>query len=175
MNLIVSDQILLSEIRRADKAAYLEHLNEKEIYDLTLRIPFPYTEADADAWLALVEKRYQAQGRHLHWAIRNAEGYLIGAIGFDGSVISKDRRAEVGYWLAKPYWGRGIMTAVVRRACDFAFNDWGLVKITANVFAFNVASARVLEKCGFEQEGYLKRHVFKNGNYCDRKMFALLR
>jgi RimJ/RimL family protein N-acetyltransferase len=175
MKLIVDDQIQLSEIRRSDKAAYLEHLNEKQISDSTLRIPFPYTEADADAWLALLEKKHQKQGQPLHWAIRNAKGYLIGAIGFDGSVIDTDRRAEVGYWLAKPYWGRGIMTAVVRRGCDFAFNDWGLVKITAHVFAFNVASARVLEKCGFEQEGYLKRHVLKNGNYLDRKMYGRLR
>ena len=67
------------------------------------------------------------------------------------------------------------MTAVVRRACDFAFNNWGLVKIAAHVFAFNVASARVLEKCGFEQEGYLRQHVLKGGIYVDRKAYGLLR
>ena len=66
------------------------------------------------------------------------------------------------------------MTAVVRKTCEFAFAEWNLLKITAHVFAFNPASARVLEKCGFEQEGYLKKHHRKDGQLIDARLYALI-
>lgn len=100
---------------------------------------------------------------------------MIGGCGFDGVQVGKSHRAEIGYWLAKPYWGRGIMTAVVRRLCDFAFEQFGLVKITAHVFADNGASAKVLEKCGFQQEGYLRKHYLKDGQFLDSRLFALVK
>ncbi|MBY0524416.1 MAG: GNAT family N-acetyltransferase [Gemmataceae bacterium] len=65
------------------------------------------------------------------------------------------------------------MPAVVRRVCQHAFEEFGLVKITAHVFATNPASARVLQKCGFVQEGYLKKHYLKDGQYPDARLFAL--
>ena len=82
---------------------------------------------------------------------------------------------EIGYWLAKPFWGRGIMTAVVRTLCDYAFAEFGLVKISAHVFANNPASARVLEKCGFVREGLLRRHYHKDGQYFDGLALGLLK
>lgn len=67
------------------------------------------------------------------------------------------------------------MTAVVRRACEFAFAEFGLVKIVAHVFADNTASAKVLEKCGFVQEGYLRKHHLKEGRFLDARLFALVK
>ena len=67
------------------------------------------------------------------------------------------------------------MTAVVCRACEFAFSEFGLVKITAHVFANNPASVRVLEKCGFAQEGYLRKHYFKDDHFLDARLYALLK
>ncbi len=175
MKISVSDRIHLSEFQPADEAACVRHLKEKAIYDRTLRIPYPYTAADFRAWLAIVEKATQQQGRAVHWAIRDENDSLIGGSGFDSLQIGKSHRAEIGYWLAKPYWGGGIMTSVVRRLCDLAFAEFGLVKITAHVFADNPASARVLEKSGFEQEGYLRKHYVKDGQYLDARLYALLR
>jgi RimJ/RimL family protein N-acetyltransferase len=175
MQINVNGHFYLSEIQASDLAAFVEYLAEKEIYDRTLRIPHPYTEADAQAWLAIVEKTTREQGRPVKWAIRDRDDRLIGGVGFDDFVLGKSHRAEIGYWLAKPYWGRGIMTAVVQKACAFAFAEFGLVKITAHVFADNLASARVLEKCGFELEGYLKKHYLKDGRLLDAKAYALFR
>lgn len=172
MNLAVRDQIYMTEIRASDKAALIQHLNDREIYDRTLRIPFPYTEDDAEEWLALVAKATKQHGQPVNFAIRNAASELVGGCGFDRPA--KSHRAEIGYWLAKPYWNRGIMTDVVRAACEFAFAEWGLVKISAHVFSFNPASVRVLEKCGFEQEGFLKKHFQKDGQFIDAKLFALV-
>jgi len=169
----VDDRIQLSAFRRSDKAALLEHLNEKEIYDCTLRIPYPYTEVHAEEWLARAEILDRREGPKTGWAIRNEAGLLIGGIRFEDVEIGKTHRAEIGYWLAKPYWGQGIMTAVVKKACEFAFSELGLAKITAQVFAFNTASAR--EKCGFGMEGYLKKHCWKDERPIDIRAYALLR
>ena len=62
MNIVISDQIHLPEFRPSDKNALVEHLNERDIYDRTLRIPFPYTAANADEWLTLVVKITKEQG-----------------------------------------------------------------------------------------------------------------
>jgi [ribosomal protein S5]-alanine N-acetyltransferase len=175
MKIIVNDQVHLSEFRFSDKDALIEHLNDRDIYDRTLRIPFPYTAVDADEWLSLYAKAADQHGQPAHFAIRNAEDHLIGASGFSDFEIGKSHRAEVGYWLAKPYWGQGIMTAVVQRVCQPAFEEFGLVKIIAQVRSENMASARVLEKCGFQQEGYLRRHFLKDGKFVDARLFALLR
>src|SRR5262249_41514483 len=126
-------------------------------------------------WLALVAKITQQQGRPVQWAIRSTDDALIGGCGFDGFQVGQSHRAEVGYWLAKPFWGRGIMTAVVEPWCRTAFAEFGLVKITAHVFAGNPASARVLEKCGFQQEGLLRKHFLKDDTFIDARLFALLK
>ena len=89
--------------------------------------------------------------------------------------IGKSHRAEVGYWLAKTFWGRGIMSAVVRRVCQHAFDEFALVKIIAHVVTHNPASARVLEKCGFQQEGFLRKHFCKDGKLIDVRLFGLLK
>ena len=172
MKLAVNDQIELSEIRRDDIPSLVEHLAAKEIYDRTLRIPYPYKSADAETWLAIVAKNTDRHGQPIDLAIRDRSGKLIGCCGFDGLDVERTHKAEIGYWLAKPYWGRGIMSEVVPVACRWAFAEFGLAKITAWVFAFNAASARVLEKCGFEQEGYLKKHYRKGGRLIDARIFA---
>jgi RimJ/RimL family protein N-acetyltransferase len=175
MNIVVNNQIHLSEFLPSDKDALVLYLNDRDIYDRTLRIPFPYSDADADDWMALVVKSTQQQGRPVQWAIRTGDDALVGGCGFDDFQVGKSHRAEVGYWLAKPYWRQGIMTAVVSRLCRHAFEEFGLAKITAHVFPHNLASARVLAKCGFQEEGFLRKHFLKEGKLLDGRLFALLR
>ena len=174
MKILVNSEVHLSEFRLSDRCAIVALLNDQDIYDLTLRIPFPYSETDADAFLARVAKATEQQGQPAHFAIRTGDDSLIGGCGFDGFQVGKSHRAEVGYWLAKSWWGQGIMTAVVQRLCQHAFDEFGLAKITAHVFTGNRASARVLEKCGFVQEGLLRKHFFKDDKLIDARLFALL-
>lgn len=174
MRIVVNDQVHLSEFLASDKEALVGHLNDREIYDRTLRIPFPYTDNDADEWLALYARITEQQGQVVHFAIRRPDDALIGGCGFNGFELGKSHLAEFGYWLAKPLWGRGIMTAVVRRVCQHAFEQFGLVKIIVHVHAQNLASARVLEKCGFQQEGFLRKHCLKNGEFIDARLFGLV-
>ena len=175
MTIVVNNQIHLSEFRPSDKCAIVALLNDQDIYDLTLRIPFPYSETDADAFLGRVAQATEQQGQPTHFAIRTGDDALIGGCGLNEFEVGKSHRAEVGYWLAKPWWGQGIMTAVVRRLCHHAFEEFRLAKITAHVFTLNPASARVLEKCGFVQEGLLRNHFLKDGKLIDVRLFALPR
>jgi ribosomal-protein-alanine N-acetyltransferase len=175
MKIVVNEQIFLSEFCVSDKPALIEYLNDRDIYDRTLRIPFPYREQDADEWLALVARTTAEQGRPVQFAIRSGDAALIGGCGFMDLQVGKSHRAEIGYWLARPFWGRGIMTAVVRQACLHAFQEFGVVKITARVFAHNPASGRVLAKCGFQEEGYLRKHYLKDNQFIDARLFALVR
>jgi [ribosomal protein S5]-alanine N-acetyltransferase len=175
MKIVVNDQVHLSEFRSSDKPALIQHLNDRDIYERTLRIPFPYTEYNADEWLAVYAKATEQQGQPAHFAIRTGDDALIGGCGLNDFEIGKSHRAEVGYWLAKPLWGRGIMTAVVQQVCQHAFEEFGLVRIIAHVSTMNPASARVLEKCGFIQEGLLRKHFLKDGQFIDVALFALLR
>src|ERR1019366_3278165 len=173
MKIVVNNQLHLSEFRPSDKPALIEHLNAREIYERTFRIPFLYTDADAEAFLARVAKATDQHGQPAHFAIRSATDALIGVCGLNDFEIGKSHRAEIGYWLAKPFWGRGIMTAVVQRMCQHAFDEFALVKIMAHVVTHNPASARVLEKCGLGQEGLLRKHFLKDGKYIDARLFAL--
>lgn len=169
----VNDSIHLSEIRKSDKAAFMTHLSDGEISRYTFRIPFPYSESDAEWWISHVAETAEHYGEPIKFAIRDADENLIGTLGFDG--LKQKHCAEIGYWLAKPYWGRGIMTDVVRVACDFAFEHWALVRLTGYVFPFDKASARVLEKNGFEFEGLLRKHHKKGDEFFDTKLYALVR
>lgn len=172
----IDDEFHLSEFGWQDKAALIEHLKEKQIYLQTLAIPFPYTESDADWWINRnIEAAKRQQGRTLNWAIRrSSDGLLIGGVGFSDHKIGTVHSSELGYWLAKPYWGKGIMTEVVKVVTAFGFKELGLIRITAHIFAFNKGSARVLEKAGFLCEGHLRSHYQKEGQIIDAKIYGLL-
>lgn len=173
VQIAIADGLSLTEIRDGDQAAIVEYLNDPEIYANTLRIPSPYKPADADKYLAILAEQFAKQGFHTNFAIRNAAGRLIGGCGFEGVVVR--HRAEIGYWVARPFWGRGIATATVRAACAQAVAEWQLVRIAGLVFPFNPSSARVLEKNGFEYEGLLRKQAQKLGQYYDCRVFALVR
>jgi [ribosomal protein S5]-alanine N-acetyltransferase len=175
MNLDVGNGIRLTDVRRSDKDALVELLNNREIHDRTLRIPFPYTASDAEQWLAGIDEAIKNNEPSFKWAIRDERDRLFGGIGFDGLIIGESHRAEIGYWLGQPFWNRGIMTAAVQTVCRHAFKDLGLAKITAHVFGFNDASRRVVEKCGFELEGCLRKHFVKDGQYLDVRAYGLIR
>ena len=167
----VNEHITLSEILPKDVAAFIEFLNEKEIYVNTLAIPFPYTKENSEWFISFVKENKKKNGRIVNWAIRNKEKKLIGVVGFHDGI--NDHKAEIGYWLAKPYWGQGIMSSAVEEVCKIGFNKLGLSRITANVFEQNIGSARVLEKCGFTLEAVcLKNHYKKDGKIFNGKLYA---
>lgn len=131
------------------------------------RFPSPYRLADAEAFLATA---VEGDGE-LSWAIE-VGGEPIGGIGLIPGRDVERFSAEVGYWLAEPFWGRGFATAAVRRVVDHAFSELGLLRVWAVTFDGNPASARVLEKAGFELEGTQRKAAVKRGRIHDLLMWA---
>lgn len=169
----VGHGIALTELRRADRTSLADRLNDREIYDRLLLVPYPYSLADADRFLDIAEEATAKQGEPIHFAIRDRQGELIGGLGFQSLTLGHS--TEIGYWLGRPFWGQGIMTDVVRVAVEHAFTRWNVVRIAAHVHDFNQASARVLEKNGFQCEGLLRKRVRKNGQFLDSRLYALVR
>ncbi len=167
----VNEHITLSEITLSDIDAFIEYLNDKDIYKNTLAIPYPYTQEDGEWFVNHVKARKEENGKTVNWAIRNKEEKLIGGIGFHDGL--NGHKSEIGYWLAKPYWSKGIMSAAVKKVCEVGFNKFGLSRITATVFEHNIGSARVVEKCGFTLEAALLKNCYKkDGKLINGKLYA---
>lgn len=165
----------LSPIEPSDREALVEHLNDKEIYDNTLTIPYPYKEEDADVWIKRRLEYREKTGRDLTFAIRDENGRLIGVVGAHQTEPGESHVTEIGYWLALPYWGRGIITNAVRAFVRHLFLEMEFTRITAHVFTHNTASVHVVEKVGFKKEGLLRKHYCKDGIYYDGFAYGLLK
>ncbi|MBK8979301.1 MAG: GNAT family N-acetyltransferase [Planctomycetes bacterium] len=162
----------LRPFRADDAAAIAPLMNDRAVWrNLRDRVPHPYDLADAQAFLAGVVGVEPPQV----WAI-DVDGAAVGAVGLRPRDDVHRRSLEIGFWIGSPFQGRGIVSAAVPRVCAYAFATWPeLVRIHAEVFAWNAASARVLGKCGFVREGVLRRAVFKDGELTDLWIFGLLR
>lgn len=155
---------------RSDKPSLLRYANNRNVWrNLTDRFPHPYTDADAEAWFALLEGMCEPS----HWAIE-VDGEAAGGI---GCVVGKGERAKLaqfGYWLGEPYWGLGVMTAAVKAVVPYAMERFRLVRLESPVFEWNPASMRVLEKCGFAREAVLRSSVAKDGQIIDSVLYAFI-
>lgn len=169
----VSNQIQLSSYQRNDKSRLIKLLSETPAYrDNGGSMPFPYTSVDADQWLGISYWEDPERNGIRTWAIRDSDDQLIGGVGL--SDLKVDHSAEIGYWLQHSLWGQGITSSVVETVCRYAFQEFQLRRIYAHVFAGNPASAAILKKCGFTQEGLLRQHVFHNDQIHDVMVFGRL-
>lgn len=170
----VDDELVLTELRPTDKQTLVDHLNaSQELSRNMLTVPYPYTESDAEGFLQIAEAAARKEHK-LMFAIRSAsDDSLMGSVGFKCVVIG--HKGEVGYWVAPKYWNRGIASRVVEAICRYGFDTLGFARIEGRVFVGNEASARVLEKNGFQLEGILRKNVKKDGQFFDGKIYSRLK
>ena len=102
-------------------------------------------------------------------------GEAAGAIGLHPQSDVYRRNAELGYWLAEPYWGKGIITRAIVQMVDYGFKHFDINRIYARPFAYNIGSQRALEKAGFVLEARLEKTIFKNGVMIDELIYAVRR
>ncbi len=148
------------------------HANNRKIWlNLTDRFPYPYSTDDARSWVR-TQQAAGAEGTHLAIVV---EGRAIGGIGFHRLADVHRHTAEMGYWLGETFWSRGIASAAARAFADFALELPDLARLEANVFEWNPASCRVLEKAGFAQEARRRHAVYKDGRLIDSFLYARVR
>ncbi len=131
--------------------------------------PSPYTYEDGERWLA----HATGVGRPNNVAIE-VEGAAVGGVGMIPGEDVHRIRAEVGYWLAPAYWGRGIMTEAVTAFSAHLIEERDFLRLEAPVFETNPASARVLEKSGYHLESRQRRAAIKEGRVIDLLMYVRL-
>jgi RimJ/RimL family protein N-acetyltransferase len=168
-----TERLLLRGVILADAPRIQELAGDRDIASTTLRIPHPYEDGMAEACIASHPQLLEA-GTSLPLAVVLAQTQqFIGAVGLE--INAEYERAELGYWIGKPYWGHGYCTEAARAVVRYAFEDLRLNKIVAHHFARNPASGRVMEKLGMMREGYLRQQIKKWGEFEDEVAYGLLR
>ncbi|HIW73453.1 MAG TPA: GNAT family N-acetyltransferase [Firmicutes bacterium] len=165
--------VILRRWTAADAASIARFAdNPKIAANLRDLFPSPYTREDAESYAAYCCGADES--RELLRVIE-VDGAAAGNVSLTLGGDVYRRSAELGYWLAEDFWGRGIMTEAVKEICRLGFERWAIVRIYAEPFARNAASRRVLEKAGFSLEGVMRAGVCKGGEILDYCMYSLLR
>jgi RimJ/RimL family protein N-acetyltransferase len=165
--------LILRPFGLSDAPDVAHYAGDREIASTTLLIPHPYSVEDALAWLATHHDSFQS-GRSVACAVTLREtGELAGAIGL--SIAAGHDRAELGYWIGRPFWGRGFATEAGLAMVRYGFEELPLNRIDAYHFARNPASGRVLQKIGMTYEGTARQLYKKWGGYEDCPLYSILR
>ena len=148
-------------------------LSNKKIQDnLRDGLPYPYSEQDG---IDFISSMLSANEDETFAFAITLDDKVIGSIGVFRQQNIHRQTAEMGYYIAEEYWGKGIMTDAVKQICEYVFKNSDILRIYAEPFAYNTGSCRVLEKAGFQYEGTLRNNAVKNGKVIDMKMYSLLR
>ena len=162
--------IKLRDFHKRDIASLATHANNLNVSRyLTSRMPSPYTEDDAKWW---VQTGCREQGLNL--AI-DLKGECIGVVGVRFGKSEFRYSAEIGYWLAEAFWGKGIATTAVSKMTEMIFSEKNIIRLYAPVFSPNKPSMRVLEKCGYTLEAVHQKAVFKNDEFMDEHIYVKFR
>ena len=152
----------------ADKPALMALCNTVDRSFLSDRLPYPYTEADANWWLGMVAEN---EGKEGLWRSIWADGQLVGSISVERKDGDGHNTGELGYMILTPWWSKGIGTEAVRQMCRIAFENLGVEQLSATVLEGNRASERVLEKNGFRLEEKMVGAVAKGGTLMDVRVY----
>ncbi|WP_331352874.1 GNAT family N-acetyltransferase [Cellvibrio sp. UBA7671] len=156
----------LRKFEQKDEALLVSYLNdETQTHFLSVRLPQPYTNEAAQWWVNTGSKIGV-----VYAIIHN--GIFVGSISTIPGEFEKQKTAEIGYWVAKPYWGKGIASEALQKFTDFLFENTDFIRLNASVFEGNLASANVLQKCGYKLEAVLEKAIYKNGMVFNEMLYS---
>lgn len=166
-------RLILRPFALADAPDVQRLANDRDIASTTMNIPHPYEDGMAEAWIAMQDARF-ALGELVVFAIvARATRTLLGSIGL--TIQTEHERAELGYWMGKPFWGGGYCTEAAAAVVGYAFGTLELNRVYAHHLTRNPASGRVMQKIGMHHEGRLRQHVKKWGVLEDLETYSILR
>src|SRR5690606_33382850 len=144
---------------------------DRAIADTTLNVPHPYPDGAAERWIATTDALF-AHGEEARFAMTTVDDGLVGSIGL--RIVPAHRHAELGYWVGRPFWGRGYATEAAHLVAAYGFEQRGLHRLVAHHLTRNPASGRVLLKLGMRHEGRLREHVVKWDVFEDLEHYGVL-
>ncbi len=164
-------QYLLRPWSLDDLSSLVKYANNYEIAkNLTGHFPHPYNEDAGRKFIGMATSHVPTR----IFAI-TINGEAAGGIGIHPQEDIHIKCAEMGYWLAEPFWGKGIMTQAVKEMIGYAFDTFDIVRLFARPFSSNIGSQKVLENAGFAHEATLKKSIFKNGQILDELIYAIVK
>ena len=169
---LTTERLILRPCVAGDAEAIQRLVSNIEIARNTLSIPHPYPDGGAAEWIAKHAERYEKSEEVEFGIVIRDDDDLVGVIGL---LPKKHDRAEIGYWIGQPYWGRGYATEAARAVIGFAFGGMRLNRVEAAHFSRNPASGRVMQKAGMQYEGRRREAVLKWDEYLDTEMYSILR
>jgi RimJ/RimL family protein N-acetyltransferase len=171
---LTTPRLALSPLALGDAAVVAELAGDRAVADTTISIPHPLDGPTARSWVQQLVTSDE-RGASLHLAIRRRfESDFVGVAALR-EIDPAHEQAELSFWVGRPYWGQGLAGEAVSALIDHGFTSLGLNRIYAYHMVRNPASARVLDRLGFAEEGLLHQRVKKWGIYEDVVVRALLR
>ncbi|HEX8172396.1 MAG TPA: GNAT family N-acetyltransferase [Thermoanaerobaculia bacterium] len=164
-----TERLTLRPMTLADAPRLHELVDDYDIALNTLVIPHPYPAGMAEEWIAGHAQQYEEDRTH-HFAID--DGQFAGVMSL---MMKGDAIGELGYWVGKPYWGRGYASEAAGALIRYGFEECNLHRIFACHYTRNPASGRVMQKNGMTYEGTLRHHVKKWDEYLDMAFYGILR
>ncbi|MFB6246001.1 MAG: GNAT family N-acetyltransferase [Candidatus Pacearchaeota archaeon] len=147
-----TERFKLRELREGDEKDLVENANDIEVSIYTATMPHPYTEEEAKNFISRSIKKSNEDPRNTYNFAIEHKGKLAGGIGIT-NVDTWKKTCDLGYWIGKAYWSKGLMKEAIEAALNFAFGELRLNRINANVVIENKPSINLLEKFGFKREG----------------------
>ncbi len=132
------------------------------------QFPHPYTVDNGKAFI-----EFASTTSPLRLFAIDIGGIASGGIGIHPLSDIERKNAELGYWLAEPFWKQGIITKAIGQVVEYGFKTFDINRIFARPFGTNAASQRALEKAGFKLEARFEKTFFKNGEYDDELIYAV--
>lgn len=168
---LVTKRLVLRRFQLSDAPALTEVLRNIEVTKWLSEVPWPYPD-DAGERYIREHCSIEAEATVVNRAIE-LDGQYIGSIGL--TLKPPHRRAYLGYFIGQPWWGRGLMSEAAEVMIRLAFEELDCVRLDSSCFAANLASANVLRKLGFSEEGLRERMYFRIDRWHDERLFGLLR
>jgi ribosomal-protein-alanine N-acetyltransferase len=171
---INTERLILRPISESDAPDIYNNVKEYDIAKWTINIPHPYPKDGAIKFIKQT-KELMKKGLSYELAIQiKSTKEVVGVI----SLMKVDRRhknAEIGYWVAKKFWNRGIATEAASKVMEFGFQVLNLERIYAKCFHNNEVSRKVMEKVGMKLEGKFRHEVFKENKFIDTLYYGILK
>jgi RimJ/RimL family protein N-acetyltransferase len=163
--------LTLRPYKLSDARAVQQLAGAKEVADTTMTIPHPYPDGAAESWISGHAAAFEDRKEITFAILLEESDELLGTASLI-DLSAKHARAELGYWVGAPHWGKGYCSEAVARLITYARQELGVTRIVGRCFARNPASARVMLKVGLREEGHLSRHICKSGRYEDILLFG---
>lgn len=168
-----TERLILRLLKPGDALAMELLIDDYEIAKTTLNIPHPYPKGSAESFIHF-RTEVAKKGDGFSFAIlEKTNRVFTGVIGLH--IDKNHKKAELAYWIGKPYWSKGYVTEAANRICEFVFHDLELNRLWAAAMTKNPASSRVMKKIGMSYEGTFRQHFLKWDKYEDIEYYAMLK